>query len=131
MDTAVLICCIISMVLLVIVLIRLSGSDKKNSSEDVNRLIEGKMESLEKMNTDTKRDLKDEITRKGDSTVEQIRQLGESIAASQSRGQSNTAGQIEKLEGEFNKIREEITGKLIEILRSNSEGMEKMQRENK
>lgn len=131
MDTAVLICCIISMVLLVIVLIRLSGSDKKNSSEDVNRLIEGKMESLEKMNTETKRDLKDEITRKGDSTVEQIRQLGESIAASQSRGQSNTSGQIEKLEGEFNKIREEITGKLIEILRSNSEGMEKMQRENK
>lgn len=131
METAVLIYCTISIVLLIIVLIRLSVLAKNNFPKDVNRLVEGKMDSLEKMNLETKHDLKDEITRKGDSTVEQIRQLGESIAASQSRGQSNTSGQIEKLEGEFNKIREEITGKLIEILRSNSESMEKMRNENK
>ena len=123
MDTVILICCAVNLILLIIVMIKLLKPNKDSYSEKINEL-KNQIEVLTKTNEGDNSRLLDQIVRQGDSSVKQLATIGEGLASSQDRQQQRNTEIITEIKNEMNGLRTENRDSLTKI---NSVVTEKMQ----
>ncbi len=123
MDTIILVCSIIIMVLLVILLIK---SGKKTDIEYRFELeeLKKKVELLSESGKEQNRQVMDQVGRQNETMVTQISALGNGLRDSQDKQQERTAEAIGKIQAEMSGLRKENNESLEKI---NSVITEKMQ----
>lgn len=123
--------------------IREAQDRQQKSSSDTLSKIEEQMGGLRRENQQSLTDINKIVTEKMQSTlddklnavirtvVKNISELGKALGDSQEKQRGATIESLEKLSGEFEKIRKEINSTLLSIRNSNTEAMDKLRAENR
>lgn len=137
METVILICSFIIMLMLALIIFILIKSAEKSATSDNKKEIEElkkQIEFLSKNNVNYSKMLIEQSSRQSEIIVRQISVLGDSLRSSiniqQENQHTDIAEKLTTLESDFDKVRESILTSLEKIRCTNIESMEKMRADN-
>lgn len=111
-----------------------SGETLLKIEAEMNGLRKENQESLNKINSiiteKMQSTLDEKINRAFETIVKNMTELGKNLNEGQEKQQKAVTEKLEKLEGDFDKIRMEILAALDSIRKSNIENMEKLRKDN-